>query len=262
MDSNCNNQATHETLTKLMKAQGGESSTLRNGVSVHRLRESLSFANAKDQLRIASPLESQLFIGCMEQAIVVSLNFKYVSPKLQPSLSKQLVGTKRRIDPDEEKVQMAVDRVRKGLVENSNISEDMLQTAQATLISLLKNVHGSNGERAIESWGLNAKHPEPANANGENGLNNEHSKESPDAASATRKRPKLILSARMSPGIAVSLSALKHALGPVCFRDGMFTILDPTTFESGFQLPLSDHARVAEAAGQRSVMLLSTVSEA
>lgn len=255
------NQVAHDALTKTVNTQGVKSSTFRNGVSVHRFSESLSFANVNDQLRVISESESKLFVGCIGQAIVVSLNFNYTLPVTNVPTPKQLVGKKRRIDPQEEAVQMAVERVRKGLLENSGISERMLENAQAALVALLKNVSGSNGEPAIESWGLNAKQPDRSDPNHANETKNAHLNTLPKIAPPMRQRPCLILSARLSPGIAVSLNSLKRALGTACFRDGMFTILDPNTFANGFQLPLSDHAQVAEAAGQRSIMLLATVSE-
>ena len=244
-------QTTHDILQRLVGTQGATSSELRNGVSVHRLGESLSFTNVGAQLLAVSGLEPKLFIGCIEGSIVVSLNFNHEPPEAAPAAS--LTGKKRRVDPEEEQVQAAVERVRKGLAEGSEITEPMLEAAQAALVALLKTMRGSNGERAIESWGLNAKQPERAN-----GQSNGHAN---GAAPTAPARPKLILSARLSPGIAVSLDAVKRALGTTCFADGMFTVQSTTSFAAGFQLPLSDHAQVAEAAGQRSVMLLATVGE-
>lgn len=87
------------------------------------------------------------------------------------------------------------------------------------------------------------------------GLNFNPKKNSDPAAA----RPALVLSARLAPGIAVSLASLRGALGSACFGDGMLTTKRAADFAEGFNLPLSEHGRVTEAAGRRSLLLMATV---
>jgi hypothetical protein len=123
----------------------------------------------------------------------------------------------------------------------------MFRSAQAAALGVLKRVRGAGGEKAVESWGLSAKTAEKTGGLVANG--------------AGLARPKLILSVRLAPGVAVSTHELRQALGSACACDGMITVADSSSMAAGFQLPMSEHSRAAEEAGQRSAMLFATVSE-
>ena len=100
-----------------------------------------------------------------------------------------------------------------------------------------------NGENVIESYGLSFKALEKI-----------------DSAPTTTARPRLILSARLAPGVAVPLQLLFSALGSKCTQDGMLTVQDSSTLAQGFNLPLSEQAQAAVSHGQKAVSLFATVS--
>ena len=231
-------KAQHETIARAAAAQSAQRSTFNNGVSVHKMAQSVSFANLRAIMTAANGNEQRTFVGTVDGAIVVSVNFNYAQAPPPPSAGG---SRKRKKDPHEEGVDAAGDRVRRGLTNASDLSDDMIESAKAALLAMLRNLRGANGEVAVESWGLSYKKPEARNA--------------------SASRPRLILSARLTPGVAVPLPSLFQALGVRCTGDGMLTTQDSTSLANGFDLPLSEQARAAETHGQRALTLFATVSQ-
>lgn len=230
----------HRQLTRVAASHGCKTSTFNNGVSVHRMTDALSFENVKSVLTASKGHERRLFIGTVDGQIVVSLNFNHEPPSSNgPSNGSK--SKKRSRDPHEEAAELTVNRVKKGLSESSGVTEQMLETAQKAVHSMLSSVRGANGENAIESYGLSFK-----------------ALDKPEAGSGTR--PRLILSARIAPGVAVPVQILFGALGAKCTQDGMLTVQDSSTLASGFNLPLSEQAQAAVSHGQKAVSLFATVS--
>lgn len=227
----------HESVSKVAATQNAENSTFRNGVSVHRMRQSVSFSNLAAILGAAADQAQRTFVGTMDGCIVVSVNFGYErkAPAPPPARSK-----KRSRDPHEEAAEQAVAQVRRRVVDTSELDDATLGAAQSALRALLADLRGASGETAIESWGLSFKKPE---------------------ATGTTQRPRLILSVRLTPGVAVPLELLFRLLGPKCKTDGMMTTQDSAALASGFNLPLSEQAQAAEAHGQRALTLFATVTQ-
>jgi hypothetical protein len=237
-------QQQHDALARAVSAQGAVQSRFSNGVSLHTMKQSVSFANLRSVVTAASGHETRTFVGTIDGSIVVSVNFNYTAPVGQTSQGgpAKRVGKKRGRDADEEAVDHAVNRVMKGLSEDTTIPPEAVASARKALYSLLTSLRGARGECAVESWGLTYKRPEAASLLG-------------------GTRPRLILSARLTPGVAVPLKSLFQALGPRCAADGMLTTQPSTSLANGFDLPLSDQAKAAELHGQKALTLFATVTE-
>lgn len=209
------------------------------------MKQSVSFANLRAVSTAASGHEKRTFVGTVDGSIVVSVNFNY-TPPAGPSgggdAAGRRSGKKRGRDADEEAVEHAVGRVMKGLNQETKIPDEAIASARRALYSLLTSLRGANGERAIESWGLTYKKPEASSPLG-------------------GTRPRLIISARLTPGVAVPLESLFQALGPRCALDGMLTTQPSTSLANGFDLPLSEQAKAAELHGQKAITLFATVAE-
>ena len=234
-------QSQHAAIARVATAHQATRSTFLNGVSVHRMPQSVSFSSLKAIMNAASGQEQRSFVGTVDGQIVVSVNFNFETPTAPP----QQTRGKRGRDANDEAVQAAVDRVKKGLQSADDVSDEMLDSAKAALYTVLTRLRGASNEAAVESWGLSFKKPEVGN-----GL-----------ASAV-SRPRLILSVRLTPGVPVPLPSLFQCLGVRCTGDGMLTTQESSSLATGFNLPLSEAARAAESHGQKAITLFSTVSRA
>lgn len=238
----------HDSVSHAASVHGAaQHSSLNNGVSIHRMPESVSFASTRKILAACAEHDHKLNIGTVDGVMVLSLNFNTMaggSSILSSAKPFQPKKRKRQRDPDDEAAQNAVGRVKKGLHDGSILTESALNSAHAAVCGLLKMKGAGEGESVVESYGLSFKAPEASGGNGDGGGG----------------RPRLILSARLAPGTAVSLKALFKALGSTCCEDGMLTVQDSSTLADGFNLPLSEQARVAVVHGQRAISLFATVS--
>ena len=234
--------AVHEALQRVARTQGSQRSTLSNGVSLHRMTESVSFTNLKSMLAAAPGSDQNLYIGTVDGTLVVSLNFNRKAREVKSALPS---SKKRRRSPHEEAAEQAVERVKRGMGEGTTINEKMLESAKQAVQSLLASLRGAEGEAVVESYGLSFKCPEKLSAQPTGPLS----------------RPRLILSARLAPGVAVPLKTLFSSLGSKCTQDGMMTVQDGSTLAAGFNLPLSDQAAAACVHGQKAISLFATVSE-
>lgn len=212
-------QQRHEAIARAARAASATASTLANGVSSHKMPSCVSFAQIGALLAAADEHASRAFVGTVGETAVFSVNFGYRAP------SEASKG-KRKRHPEE-------DAVEDGLAKVKNADAEMLAEVRRGVLALLL-VRGASGEKAVESWGVSAKTEDP-------------------------ERPELILSLRLTPGVAVPVAALKQALGPRCFRDGMVTT-SSAGLDSKFQLPLSEQAVAAEKRGLKALSVFATVS--
>ena len=219
-------QETHSLLSRSSLATA--ESKFENSVSSHLIKTNIAFSTLTSVLLQAGDYRKQTFLGTTPDGFTLSVAFNYVAPPAPP-----VVGKKRSRDPIQEEVERDLDKVCKKMGTESGVTSPMLEEAKTAILKL-SSMRGSKQERVVESWGLHSKAP------------------STDASA-----PKLILSAKLTPGVAVSLCALKEALGP-CFADGMLTT-QREGLASGFQLPLTEHARVAEEEGVASLTIFATV---
>ena len=229
-------QEQHDAIARAATRQQAVRSTFCNGVSAHKMPQSVSFSNLKSIMTAATGQEQRTFVGTVDGSIVVSVNFNYEAPVAPPPKTKG----KRSRDSNEEAVQAAVDRVKRGLTDADEVDEKMLDSAKAALYTMLTRLRGASNETAVESWGLSFKKPEGNTA-------------------TSSARPRLILSVRLTPGVPVPVPSLFQCLGVTCTTDGMLTTQDSSSLANGFNLPLSDEARAAEVHGQRALTLFATV---
>merc|ERR1712091_627036 len=122
--------------------------------------------------------------------------------------------------------------------EAGRVSDESYESA-VDLISDLLKLRGPHGENVVESWAISLrKNTQWAGAN------------SPGEA------PRLVVAARISAGVAVSMDALTSAIR-VC-KDGLLTVAEDTV-DADFNLPLSEQATCAQNSGQKSIILLASV---
>ena len=219
-------QDTHSLLSRSSLATA--ESKFENSVSSHLIKTNIAFSTLTSVLLQAGDYGKQTFLGTTPDGFTISVAFKYVAPPAQTA-----TGKKRVRDTIQEEVERDLDKVCKKMGSENGITPPMLEQAKTAILKL-SSMRGSKQERVVESWGLHSKAP------------------STDASA-----PKLILSAKLTPGVALSLCALKEALGS-CFADGMLTT-QREELASGFQLPLTEHARVAEEEGVASLTIFATV---
>jgi hypothetical protein len=242
-------QQMHDAITRVASGLGAVRSSFTNGVSVHRMPDSITLATAHRVMAVCNDQDQRCFIGTIDGTIVISINFNHsLAPQCDPSASNN--KKKRRRDPHEEAADLTVQRVRGGS-RGPALSDGLLDSARKAVYRVLSSVKGANGEAAIESYGLSFKGSQEAGTEGSLA----------SAAHAGHTRPRLILSARIAPGVAVSVKTLLAALGGKCSQDGMFTVQSGSTLASGFDLPLTEPAMAAVTHGQRAVSLFATVSE-
>lgn len=207
-------------------------SKLERGISSHTLQNSIALSTMREVVAAAGAMKHQTFVGSVDGAIMVSVNAN-VTSELEEDAGSTDRPRKRRRCPHEEEVQEAAERVRgqKGPVD---IPEKSLAAASAAALYLLKNLRGSSHETAIESWALTL------------------------GPAVDAERPKLVLSMRLSPGLAVSLYTLLHGIGKS--KDGMLTT-SSEALQQRFNLPLNAEARTTEKYGQKSMSLFATMEE-
>jgi hypothetical protein len=212
--------AAHDRIARWAKTCGAEDVRLNNSVSVVDFgrKKSLSLEQLSELLKTCDDKRRALF-GSIGGNLIVSFNY-------QTQTNGQ--GKKKRGREETEPVDEALARVKK----KSDLSEEHVAVARAAVVALT-GVRGVGGENAVQSWGLHT-------SNGES------------------SRPRLILSARLTPGIAVGIYDLKTALGNI--SDGLITLQEPSAVFAGFNLPLTEATRTASALGATPVTLLATVA--
>ena len=240
---------THDVLAAVAAKNGGVESVFQNGVSLHKLAKSVSFGQLKAFLEATKKNQARTFIGTLGGQIVVSVNFNFETSAESgatdttgaPGAPGARVGKKRGRDSVEDAVQAAVDRVKKG-VNLEEVDLVILEHARTALYAMLTSLKGAKRETVVESWGLSYKKDDVV-----------------APVVPTAQRPKLILSLKMTPSVAVPLKRMLELLGPHCNGDGMVSIKESSELASGFDLPLGDQARVAEEHGQKAMSLFATV---
>lgn len=227
----------HEAIAVVAQQQGARTCKFNNGVSIHTMGDSTSFTNMRAVMTAAMQPHST-FVGTVNGSLTLSVNFNYqpLPPPQPPARSK-----KRQRDLTEEAVTHAVERVQRGLTDGE-LTPASLQHAHDALYSMITTLQGAGGETVLESWGLSYKK-----------MDDKH------ALMATQQRPRLILSARLTPGVAVPVGQLFRCLGKECSSDGMITVQTASNLAENFRLPLSEQAQTAELHGQKALTLFATV---
>tara|TARA_X000001036_G_scaffold33877_1_gene27655 strand:+ start:1347 stop:2009 length:663 start_codon:yes stop_codon:yes gene_type:complete len=204
-------------------------SSLARGISSHALTSSVALSSLRDAIKAADAMKDNVFVGSVDGKLLISVNKnveRQQNTESEPS-------KKRRRCPHEEAAENAIDRVKRGL-RGEDVSDKQYAAASTSIVFILKHLRGAHGEPAVESWALTVNAVDP-----------EH--------------PKLVLTVRLSPGIAVSLRTLLQGVGKA--KDGMLTT-SSESLRDKFNLPLNEEARATERFGQKAMSLFATVEDA
>ena len=121
-----------------------------------------------------------------------------------------------------------------------SVSDETYATAKGVLASIIK-LRGTSGESLVEAWSLSLR------TGGQWG-----------AAIDKEAPPTLVVSARLSAGVAVSIRDVVAAISPC--KDGLLTV-NSDAVNADFNLPQTEQSITAQNEGQRSMLLLASVPE-
>ena len=228
------------------------SSTLRNGISSHRVQSPASFQMLREfqeaVVQHTGDKHRAVYVGSIDGEIVVSTMLDDAT-KVEPPPSKKRRRHDCEFDPSEDdtctkevytlavqRADEATTRVRAKLKE-SEVCADAFATAQGTLCRVLRMLRGARGESVVESAGLGLQ---------------------PVARAGAPTRP-LVVCMRLSAGVAVPLRALRYAMGP-CFADGALSTKRDGLPNTAHDLPISETGRMHEdEEGQRTLVVVGSV---
>lgn len=239
----------HQKLCKHAGLLTLDKSTLANFVSAHFIKNSLAFAQLErflEQTAAIVPKGARYNIGSLGDHLVISVGLRRDEGLLGETQNRS--KKKRKHDDSADRAKAAVDAARKRLVHDSSITETLLDAAQQQIERLFRDIKGAGDELVFESLGLSVTPTTLVTAS--------CSAQIPSQST----RPKLIIACRLSAGIAVSIHALRSALGDgKGLPDGLLTT-SAETLGPEFRLPLSVLGRAAEKSGQKSILLFSAVA--
>jgi hypothetical protein len=132
---------------------------------------------------------------------------------------------------DDDEVDQRVSKIK-----SESVTQSLRDDATCIVRGLLAAARGEGGESLVESWGV--------------------------AVPSRNGGPPLVVSARLSGGVPLSLARIKAALGPRAQGDGMFTTgaVDATYRE--FQLPRTECGKAADKRGVKSFLVFASLTPA
>lgn len=237
----------HERLCRIMHPLTPSRSTLLNGISSHVVADAITLTQIDQMHRGAQTLHPRmpLYIGSIYGKIRVSARLEAAPTSASiasspPDVSEAVrPGRKRqRVSEADERAEEVVAGVKKRMLSsNSSVSAAQLEAGRQ-IVRQIVDVRGSGGESVLEAIGMSVTDP--------------------TCVSLGPRRPRLMLSARFTPGVAISLGRLRAAIR-VC-SDGALT-----TATSGlgtqFSLPSPPSASDLAADGQMPMFLHVAVPE-
>lgn len=215
-------------------------SAFQNGVSMHTLPATVSFANlgklhraAVEQGKCAPQTD---FLATAGSDLVFSCNFNRVSTTLQGAERGVASSRNRKRCRDDredqaQRVEQARNRLSKCV---PDLPASELDVARTVLVNLVNELRGASSEVVVQSFALLGKKL--------------HSSDT---------RPRVLIAVRLNAGIAVSLALLKRCLGP-CWCDGAVTTEDSVSNVSDADMPLSEEARAARDFGNLPLMVVTS----
>ena len=209
-----------------------ERSELKPMLSMHVMPDSLPLSHLFTFQKIATSCgkAGMSAMGTVDGKISFSINAR---PRPPPAPSR-----KRNRDTSREEAERACARVKKCGERAERVPEETYDAAKDVLTEIIK-LRGTSGEQLVESWGLSLR------TGGQWGAPAD--KDSP---------PNLVISARLSAGVAVGIRDVVAAVAPC--KDGLLTV-NGDSVNSDFRLPQTEQSITAESGGQRSLMLLASV---
>jgi len=230
----------HAELCKTARDVNCRTSAFENGVSMHTLPATVSFANLAKLHRTAvdngkRTLQTD-YLATSGSDLVFSSNFKRVSAILQAAdgATASSKHRKRRRD-DREDQAVRVDQARNRLSKCfPDLPASELDAARTVLVNLVNDLRGASNEVVVQSFALLAK--------------KRHTSDT---------KPRVLIAVRLNAGIAVPLALLKRCLGP-CWSDGAVTTEDSVSSVSDADMPLSEEARAARDFGNLPLMVVTS----
>jgi hypothetical protein len=232
----------HAELCKTARDVNCRTSAFENGVSMHTLPATVSFANLAKLHRSAvdngkHTLQTD-YLATSGSDLVFSSNFKRVAAILQAAdagaTSSSSKHRKRRRD-DREDQAVRVDQARNRLSRCfPDLPASELEAARTVLVNLVNDLRGASNEVVVQSFALLAKKLHTNDA-----------------------KPRVLIAVRLNAGIAVPLALLKRCLGP-CWSDGAVTTEDSVSSVSDADMPLSEEARAARDFGNLPLMVVTS----
>ena len=221
----------HQRLCRQTVQLNSKRNFVRNRTSVHVVSDTLTLrtVTAFYQVAVSERLQGGSYIGSMDGEMVLSINTERKAAPPAADAPKK----RKREGEEENQAERAVQKVKR--VASDVFSEDIYKHAKEAIVSLLK-IRGPLGENVLESWSLSARTPGQWGAN---------------------RTSALIISFRISAGVAVSLQSLTEATKGL--SDGLVTIEESQVPEE-FRLPQSEQGHESSSHGTKSLSVYVTVS--
>ena len=224
--------------------------TLRNGISAHACQSPVAFDTLQKFIKSVVKItgrcdEFGIFVGSIGGNVVLSARLQHSPSDSTSTAALAPPNRKRRRGVEDERVGAAIAAARSKLPKRNGgdgatepADPPAMQLAAKVLRNILEPGLALRDENVIESCGVSV---------------------SSRGAKPTgpTQPPPLIIAARLSAGVGISLPKLQSRLG-TCFGDGMITT-DPNIVGEDYKLPLSKLGAVIEATGQRSLLLFAGV---
>lgn len=236
----------HQHLCRIMHPLAPSRSTHLNGISSHVVADAITLTQIDQVHRGAQTLRPRLplYIGSIDGKIRVSARLEAAPTSAAGGPSPSDVpaprpGKKRqRVSEADERANDVIAGVRRRLLSSNSSIPDAQLEAGRQIVRQIVDVRGSGGESVLEAVGMSA-----TNSAG---------------VSGGLRRPRLMLSARFTPGVAIPLGRLRAAIG-VC-SDGALTT---ATSGLGTQLAMPSPPSAGELAadGQVPIFLHAAVPE-
>lgn len=207
----------HTSLEAIVKNGGGGGSQLKGTVSSHCLPKTVPLSSLRTIYSNWGHLGTPLFVGTRERNLVISA-------------STAAAKRKRNCYEKSEPSQAAQDATCEKMCKIKGTPHELAEAR--SVVNALLQIQGTCGEPALQSLTVERREM--------------------DAGSVgTEKTDTLVVAARMHAGVAVSLHALKHALGSG-WKNGVLTT-DNNVDSMRIAFPeLSEEGKVAEEAGNVS----------
>jgi hypothetical protein len=256
---------------------GGHGSTLRNGISSHRLKSPVSFAMLNRFVEsVAVDRRDRAYVGSIDGEVVVSAQLGAAPNGAAPAAPAGAApaaaparGKRKRHDATSaasEAADQAVSTVRAARRRTDAaatpsaptaapaISDAAYDVARSTIERVVDTLRGASGESVLESVGLSQQRASTTGASGGGSGGGGGGGAGPGPGE------RLVVALRLTAGVAVPICALKRAMGP-CFDDGLLTT-QRDGMADGYQLPITAQGRVVEEEGQRTLVALGSVPNA
>lgn len=238
--------AAHENLAACASGVGATDSKLVGRVSRHVVPPSVSFTNLAQLHDAAKALRSdavgkvQDYIGTSGKNLVYSARFDHAASAAHapPPLPASAAGAsrkRRREDDDLELLERAVGDARKKVKGSKDIPATDVDAAEAMLGRAMHSLRGPAGERVVQSYGI-----------------------LPKKLSADDASERLVVALSCMPGVALSISSLRSAMGGF-WQDGMVSV---ESDEPSLKLPSTEEGRIAEANGNASLLVVTSAPRA